>query len=281
MDYQVFLTYIVLALIVAIIIHIIFKVLYSYHYKKSNDSFSNSQQYITIDSNNLVNNSDTKLSTNGVEINRYNTSKSSCNESVNSQSSDNQIPNNLMSNDFDSVYDYVDDDYINGISNKTPNLIGSTTCDVNNTYTKEFLMDNDILCATEIKPRSKKDLQDYRDNFFGFRSHVWQNSAGVDPVDRLNEKILSGDGDLSQNGKKISDIYDSLTGDRIHKKHCIMTPNLDNITMSSQYKMPGSLGDYYTKDNWIYNYDHVMNGALFYDNVSGVDPLMDDQMAFD
>lgn len=302
MDYQVFLTYIVLALIVAITIHILFKAFYSCNYKKSNEGFIGPYQRDSLKNihNIQMDNSDT-VSTNSnyeTKISRYNDKdkyySSGCNSEPdvdgisklpptynsldNSQTLENKIPNNLMPDEPKSSYEYSDD-YIGGISNRTPNLIGSASCDINNTYANDFLMDENVLCPTKAPTYTREELQKYRDNFFDFRSHLWQQSAGVDPVDRMNAMLLSGDGDLPGRGRKISDVYDSLTGDRIHKEHCVMVQNLDNITMSPQYRMPGTLGDYYTKDNWIYNYDHVMNGALFYDNVAGVDPLMDSQMA--
>jgi hypothetical protein len=191
---------------------------------------------------------------------------------------ENQIPNNLMRDNSRSIY-YTDEDLISGISNKTPKSIGCITYDANNTYVKEFIMNDNVSCPVIKQPYSKEDLQNYRDKFFDFRSHIWQQSADVDPVDRINEKILSGNGDLfgSKSGKKISNIYDSLTGDRIHKKHC-MAVNLDNIS-TSQYKIQETLNDYYTKNNWMYNSDCVSNNTLF-DDVSDLDSLMDRQMIY-
>jgi hypothetical protein len=294
MDYQVFLTYIVLALIIAIIIHMLFRAINTcYNNSSNNESFpySNSAGLDPYSGSldlgkNMNGTSDTSSVSSS---NSSNNSMANYDGKINctpiaaegSQAADNKIPNNLMSEGSNSeVEAYDDDDYIGGISNRTPNLVGCTTCDVNNTYTKEFIMDESVKCPTKEVSYSRDQLQDYRDGFFGFRSHLWQQSASVDPVDRINERLLSGDGSIeSKPCEKISDVYDSLTGDRVHKKHCVMTQNLDNISMSPQYRMPGTLGDYYVRDNWMYNYDHVMNGALFYDGVSGMDPLMNDQMA--
>lgn len=291
MDYQVFLTYIVLALIIAITIHIIFRAFYSCYYKNTNN-----EGFCDINKQNNLQNQDQCTVYNMNLSNDINDDTTRSTMSSISTSNIDNIPNNLMSDEskheydqhdheydhqFDNNNDQFDNDYIVGISNKTPKLIGCTSCDVNNTFIKENLMDNSINCPTQEKHYSNEQLKDYRNNFFGFRSHVWQESAGVDPVDKINERILNGDGDISKSrcGEKISDVYNSLTKDSVHEKHCVMSQNLDNISMIPQYKMQGSLGDFYTRDNWMYNYDHVMNGALFYNGVSGMDPLMNDQMA--
>ena len=271
MDYQIFLTYIVLALIVAITIHILFKIFY-----KNNSNKMNMEKMDTMEKK-LSGSVDSDKST----YRQYD-SLSQCSGSSSSLSNKNRIPNNIMSDN----ESYETDDVI-GISNKTPNLVNCTSCEINNTYTKEFLMDwNDVQCPTQEVEYSREQLQDYRDDFFGFRSHLWQKSDTIDPVDRMNERLYDGNGDIAgSNTKTISDIYDSLTAEPMAdrgkrpKQPYVMTQNLDNISMSPQYKMPATLGDYYTNDNWMYNRDHVMNGALFYDGVSGVDPMMNDQMA--
>ena len=142
-----------------------------------------------------------------------------------------------------------------------------SSCNTTDLYMNEFLMNNKI-CKDKY---SDVDIQKYRDKFVDFRSYTCQTSGGIDTVDKMNEVILSGD--KVTTGDKISNIYDSLT------QNCIKNPNLDKISISPQYKMQGSMGNYYTKDNWIYGYDNVMNGGMFYDGITGQDPMMDNQMA--
>lgn len=260
MDYQIFLTYIVLALIVAITIHILFKAFYLC----TNERFFDQNQTYSLKSVYDYDSDNDKIK----QLNQLN-KLTQLNDDLNStiskdknQITENKIPNNLMSEESKSLCYEYSDDHISGVSNHMPKFIGSTSCDTNN----ELIMDENTSCT-------KQELQKYRDDFFGFRSHLWQSSAGVDAVDRVNSKITE-----YKPGEKISNVYDSLTKN-CTKKQCVMNQNLDNITMLPQYKLSGSSGDFYTKDNWVYNYDHVMNGALFYDNVTGNDPLMDSQMA--
>lgn len=280
MDYQVFLTYIVIALIIAIIIHILFKMFYFSHYKNFNKNSNKNEEF----KNERFRNRRFKERENDEivdDILNISTSSREKNKFDKITMSDNVIPCNLMTDDSRSTYEYNKNDNVVGISNRTPNLVGCTTCDINNTYTKEFMMDENVSCPTKAPPYSREKLQGYRDNFFDFRSHLWQQSSGVDAVDRMNEQLYLGDGDLpkSKLGKNISDVYDSLTKDKYHKDHCVLSQNLDDINKSPQYVMPATLGDYYTRDDWVYNEDRVMNGGLFYDGVSGLDPLMHDQMA--
>jgi hypothetical protein len=155
-----------------------------------------------------------------------------------------------------------------GLINCMPHLTKSKDC---NTYEKEF-MDEKCAYQADLKKYSRDELHEYRDKFIGFRSYINQSSADVDPVDRINEQLYSED---DMYGEKIGDRYDYL----VNGKKCILDQDIDQINMSPKYKMAGTFGDYYTKDNWVYNCDSVMNGAVFYDNISGTDPEVDPQMA--
>lgn len=273
MDYQIFLIYIVLALIVAVTIQILFRTFYP----SNKEKFSDISHVNGVNSN--LTNMYSSVSNLGyeTEVNKYNNNNNHNLKYLSDTDAGNTIPNNLMSEESQALCDSVD-----GSTNRTPHLIESTTCiadepNINtyadNTYEKEFGKDNgNCVCPAPAIPSSREDLHTYRNKFVDFRSHLYQSSAGVDPVDRMNDKLYSGNGSYdvqgSKCGEKISDAYDYLTGGRNGEKKC-----------DSQYKMSGTLGDYYTRDNWVYNCDHVMNGAIFYNDVTGLDPLMDNQMA--
>ena len=270
MNYQIFLIYIILALIIALVVHLLFKGLYIGSEKQNNNT-DYSPSAGNIDSR--VNNNNSSTDNININTSRNNNKRKQEQQEEQRQCfpakpvvveskvyesksldnlSRNNLPNNLMNDDY--YDDYDDRDVTSGIVNMTPTLVGNPVCD-----------------------NSPVDHEAYRNNFFEFRSNLWQNSSQSDAVDNIND-FMTSDDDKKMSGKKISDIYDSLTGGNRNKK-CLLNNNLDDISQVPQYRMQGALGDYYTRDNWIYNEDRVMNGAVFYNGISGVDPLMDNQMA--
>jgi len=184
---------------------------------------------------------------------------------------------------------YADDhiDEITGIGAKTPNYTDCVSCGSDNTYVKEFVLNNNEPCPTIPKKFTNEDLQNYRDDFFNFRNKINQSSEGVNPIDILNERILAGQGDLADmndpnnpvklggnaQGQKISELYDSLTANSYGPYHenCMISPNFDTINMSPQYKKYVGNGEYYTRDNWAYEKDRIMNGGAFFNDVTGAD----------
>lgn len=184
---------------------------------------------------------------------------------------------------------YADDhiDEISGIGATTPNYIDCVSCGIENTYVKEFVLNNNEPCPVMPKELTNEDLQNYRDDFFNFRNKINQSSEGLSVTDVLNERILAGNGDLSDmndpnnpiklsknaQGQKISDLYDSLTANAYGPYHenCMVSPNFNSTNMSPQYKKYVGNGEYYTRDNWAYEKDRIMNGGAFFNDVTGSD----------
>ncbi|AYV84910.1 MAG: hypothetical protein Hyperionvirus53_5 [Hyperionvirus sp.] len=136
MDYQVFLAYVVLALVIAVIIQLLFKAFSHCHrYNKPKHSKNPPKKSENFTPDDIISNA--------------------------------QIPNNLISTDDDTPSGYTswkDDDSYARIQNRK-----------------------------------------YQNDFFGFRSHLWNRSdGGTDPIDRINtlEPVLD---------EQISDVYNSLT----------------------------------------------------------------------
>lgn len=91
-----------------------------------------------------------------------------------------------------------------------------TRCDITNTYTREFYEDNKQPCPKEYKKYTDKDLQKYRNKFFGFREQIWKGSnvEGPDLVDKMNEQIINNNGEAIGDEFKdetIGDIFDYMT----------------------------------------------------------------------
>jgi hypothetical protein len=87
-------------------------------------------------------------------------------------------------------------------------VYGCTSCEINNTWSREFCEDNKQPCPAPEKKYSNKFLQKYRDDFFGFREKInlGSTSEGPDVVDKINENLLLGDGDLINQEFKDQDI---------------------------------------------------------------------------
>lgn len=137
------------------------------------------------------------------------------------------IPTNLMAEESNQTINNNDS------CNLTPQLINSNTC-INYEINDEQI-----------------NSKEFRNNFLDFRSHLYQSSNDIDPVDKINDKIYTGDGsyDIPKCGEKISSTYDYLTG----SNNC----------------------------NENYKPDNIMNSTSLYDNVSASDPFMNEQMILD
>lgn len=315
-NYQSFLTYIVLALIVAIMIHLLFKMFYA----KRNENMSlltpreakTKSCNLTPTTRMISDGDDDVYSTevgkgyNGVPDrfnsptdpydNRYN-NYDDYNSTIESDIKTKYMKNGAyrtrhvkaLNTDYNDNLDsdsYVaeDDsfldseinqaDQISGVANRTPNYSECTSCENENTYEKEFLLNNNEPCPANPQKYSRTKLQEYRDSVFNFRNKINQTSHGVDAVDIINEKYLSNNGEIgvanpnAEEGQKICDVYDAMTADQFKQQNNIL-PKLDNINMSPQFKAKAGNASYYTKDNWVYKQDRVMNGGAFIDDVVG------------
>jgi len=206
------------------------------------------------------------------------------------QSASNHIQNKVGVNNFMNDGDNFLDKKVGkitpvnivGTANKTPNLSTCISCDSENTWTKEFISPNTEICSPPSRKYSQKDLQNYRDSFFGFRDNTNQMGAEPDPVDRINLRYLEGDGDVTKTvdenivfGEKISDVFDSIAGGprnrdkgmKQYKETCVQSPEIQKTLTSPDYFMNGMTSSYYIPDEWVYKYDKMMNGGTFYNNV--------------
>ena len=307
-NYKSFLTYIVLALIVAILIHLVFKL-----FMKSKSSQTCTEKMTNIPKQNKCN-SCTSSNISNQDSNsepKYNYYTDNVTDNIDDNTIPDNMPNYLDNNDASYGGSYVNQyfdpeftcktglkkqnkirrssdesidmnaqiDEISGLASKTPNYQNCRSCENENTYTREFFLNNQQPCPPKIEKTTDQDQQKYMDNFFNFRNYTEQSSHGIDNIDILNTEYLATNGNMFQpkndkgNGHKISDIYDAITADTHKTKDMMISPNYDNITMTPQFKMNGSNGAYYTDDTWLYKKDRVMNGGEFYDGVSGINSV--------
>ena len=272
-NYQIFATYIVLALVVAITIHIMFRIYFQTHKKT-----------YTYQNNNILSQNDSNLYQN----NDYDYQKVASDNLFEKPAS--IIKNQNSTLDIDPENDLVYNNYANvDFNNETAvvdnsdyskwnELLGTSLecgkCKVNNTYEKEFGLLNENQQTSTIYD----DLKTYRDDFFNFRNKTMHTSHGADSVDIINDRIQSGNGDIVgvnevNNNLRIADLYDSMTNNKL------IDQNIDETSTNAQYKMKASGGSYLTNDTWLYGDERVMNGGHFYDNVTGLNNETDKPMA--
>lgn len=138
-------------------------------------------------------------------------------------------------------------------------------------YVNKLLLDTQQICPNE-KPM--KTIDEFHNNFFGFRNMTEQNSSiRQDPVDIMNNIIVN---QQSLSNKKIKDIYDKITaGPNINQNtnKCNRQPKFDNVNYDGWAINTGSPGMYNTMNEWTYDNEKVMNGGQFNNNIVAVDPM--------
>jgi hypothetical protein len=161
---------------------------------------------------------------------------------------------------------------------------GCTVCDTSeqvDDYIRESLLHKAQMCK-EKDVFSPEQVDNYRDKFLAFRNGVWQPSQREDAVDRINDMYLSGNTDLSRNHKdmKIRDVYDDISkGTNLYSQNCVRMPTVDNTMRDGNYTVDGARGDYFARDNWVYNNEKVMNGGEFMSGIMPSDSMANTQMA--
>jgi hypothetical protein len=119
-----------------------------------------------------------------------------------------------------------------------------------------------------IKEEDRKDLRNYRDNFFAFRNSINQTSNDIDEVDKLNNLYLEGKGDISKSfqGKTIAQVFDQLTGNLdLYSKKCTR-----QLAPVAEVRV-GHNGAMHTGNMWQYENEKTMNGGEFYGGIEPVD----------
>lgn len=295
-NYQSLLTYIGLAFFVVIMIYLLFKQFYKK--KKTTEQMSNQSTHCLNSCSNYGSNtgSDSFYSRDIQSVHQdeqqdeqqFNIIKSV--QSVNKNDREYESyedDKSLENNEMVELSGSVGDNNINQPEYDTNQINGD------NTYTREFMLNNDMPIPTEPISYTENEMQDYRNDFFNFRNKTNQSSQGVDSTELLNENILSNNGNIydvnakAKKGQKISEIYDGLTigqyqniapTDTVTSKDHI-APNYDRVTHSPQFKTNGGNGSFFTNDNWMYKTDNVMNGGEFLDGITGSDSYHDNNMA--
>lgn len=239
MDSCKFLTYITIALIFALSIHLISKTLLP-----SQENMSNTY------------------------------SKCSMNNKFNFKKYNNQLYSNKrkISQEIEGVIEGMDD--LNYFELSKDNNINKdcTVCDTSekvDDYIRESLLQKSSVCK-EKKEYSNNEINKHRDQYIAFRNGILQSTNTVDTVDKINDLYLSGSTDISRNHHdvKIKDLYDHLTNSRnIYNENCNKKLIDDNIMNQSNYLINGARGKAYTKDNWMYEHESVMNGGEFMNNI--------------
>jgi hypothetical protein len=150
--------------------------------------------------------------------------------------------------------------------------------DINNDrYIREFVFGGKYNCEPE-NTFNNNDIQNYQNDFFKFNEKINNSTnGGVDVVDRLNENLNEINPSF---GKKMSDVYDELTGvcterkNQCVNKNCLIPPVIDSQFRGGVYTDDNS----YKKYNYRYEDDEVSNGGKFYDNIEASDDEFEPNM---
>jgi len=154
-----------------------------------------------------------------------------------------------------------------------------------NFYMKEVLLRNRENHSEEVL--GNDEILDYQNNFFSFGNNVNHSSSNeVDVIDKLNEMHTTNNNEItSQEGKKISDVYNELTQNKLNKEKscpegkCLIPPHSDAQHHSSAYKQESHNGRSFSKYHWKYENDNVNNGGKFYGDIEGSDSDFENNMA--
>ena len=154
-----------------------------------------------------------------------------------------------------------------------------------NMYMREVILRNRSNCGGEVF--TNDEILDYQNNFFSFDNKINHSSSNeVDMVDKLNEIYTSNNNEITnKEGKKISDIFNELTQNKLNKQKsclggkCLVPPHSDAQHHSSAYKHKTHGGQSFSKYHWKYEDDNVNNGGKFYDDIEGSDSDFEHNMA--
>ena len=150
--------------------------------------------------------------------------------------------------------------------------------DINNDrYVREFVLGGKYNCTPDVQ-YTREDTQKYQDDFFKFNERInFSTNQDVTHVDKLNETNNDISGFF---GKKMSDVYNELTGvcqekkDKCVNKNCLIPPTIDTFLKGGSYSSEGSFKKY----NYMYEDDNENNGGKFYDNIEASDDEFESSM---
>lgn len=149
-------------------------------------------------------------------------------------------------------------------------------------YIKEYALNGRNVVANGKQDKfSKDDINRYRQNFLNFNENVNKSTNGIDAVDRMNEAILSGNGDCSKNftGKNISEVFDMVNKHYAHLENpAVIKPEMDAAMVGTHYRKAGHNGATYVGHHLRYETDDVNTGGEFYNGIEGFDPTANPAM---
>lgn len=160
-------------------------------------------------------------------------------------------------------------------------------------YIKKYPLGGKMLCEPEQTEFTRKDIQDYQNNFFGFYDKInYNTNQEEDVVDKLNElNVVHGNefgvgGKISDlynkltqnvytapvppNGKICSDIQPNVIKDNILNNN-LVNPHVDIEFHNGYYTNDAHDGSYISNYSWKYKNDNVNNGGKFYNNIEATD----------
>jgi hypothetical protein len=186
---------------------------------------------------------------------------------------------------------YSDEKYIDVLGNVCS--LDDDKLDMNR-YIRDFVLDGNAQCGCVVD-KSKLDftrdeVDEYREKFIEFKDKINGTSAlPEDPVDKMNKITLQGG--VKADGQTIADFYDKLVGSTgtrqgpgfvlgspIPSDRCVRPPVFDassGVPQGYYTKNANNGGRYMLRDNWVYNNENPNNGGIFYDGISGQDPMID------
>jgi hypothetical protein len=187
---------------------------------------------------------------------------------------------------------YSDEKYVDVLGNTCS--VGEDKLDINR-YIRDFVLDGNAQCGCVVdKSKSiftRDEVDEYREKHIQFRDKINGTSAlAEDPVDKMNRITLEGG--IKAEGQTIADFYDKLVNPQISNRNgpgfvlgsplpsdkCVRPPRFDassGIPQGFYTERANNGGNYMVRDNWMYNNENPNNGGIFYDGISGQDPMIE------
>lgn len=204
MNTETLFNFIILGIIFALIIHLLFKMFTP----KINENFITIEDRCSLKKNK---NKDKNKDKNKLKINKDYLNKNYSNENSTISSNESYIFTNKNCEQDPPINKKL-------YNNNKEIMFQESECPVLNSdlqiddYIRKSLLNDSGICEAK-KVYTRKEIDEYRNNFFSFNSSINQTSHNEDMVDKINDLYLSGNSDISKNHQNmaIKDLFNSLT----------------------------------------------------------------------
>jgi hypothetical protein len=171
-------------------------------------------------------------------------------------------------------------------NNFNPHCRNTEKCALNAVEDKDTVFARDIVIGRKLEQPEKEaefedeEIRKYQSQFLDMADRVNYSSRNeLGANEKINEMVASNNNEvIGEHGKTIGEVYDELTKSQFEKEKkckndgCILPSSFDTITQRNYYvdntnTSMKTMSNFYTK----YETDEVSNGGFFYDNITGHD----------